>query len=343
MTRFGAAMLLASCEDASAAPLARGEQPQAHPQAQAQARQNVAGGESLTWIELRNVDLRFADRGAVRIRHLRGEMVRRTRDVPAALDDVASFSIRITDGLVSMSGEDLGALMNGYVFAYPGAPLSKLVVRTEGTRIVQSGMIHKGVNLPFEITASLSLTPEGLVRLHPERVRILGVDGAALLRALGLRLDDLLDLRRSHGASVKGNDIFLDPMKILPPPAIAGRLASIQVEGKAIVQRFVRLPDDSVFGGSVRPDTSVSNFVFFRGGQMRFGKLLMSGTDLQIDDADQSDPFDLYLKHYNEQLVAGYSRNQSDLGLTVKMPDFADLGRPVAPPVVPAGTAPTKP
>ncbi len=84
-------------------------------------------------------------------------------------------------------------------------------------------------------------------------------------------------------------------------------------------------PVDSVFGSYVRPDTAYSNFVFFRGAQLRFGKLLMDDTDLLIADADQSDPFDLNLKEYAKQLVAGTSHTLPDLGLRVDMPDYASL------------------
>jgi hypothetical protein len=66
--------------------------------------------------------------------------------------------------------------------------------------------------------------------------------------------------------------------------------------------------------------------MFYRGRILRFGKLTMVDADLQIVDGDPSDPFDFYLAHLNEQLVAGLSRNQADFGLLTVMPDYADLG-----------------
>jgi hypothetical protein len=52
----------------------------------------------------------------------------------------------------------------------------------------------------------------------------------------------------------------------------------------------------------------------------------MADTDLMIMDADPSDPFDFFLDHYNDQLVAGYSRNTPDHGLLVAMPDYRIVG-----------------
>jgi hypothetical protein len=53
----------------------------------------------------------------------------------------------------------------------------------------------------------------------------------------------------------------------------------------------------------------------------------MEDTDLLIVDSEPRDPFDFWLDRYNEQLVAGYSRNTRDHGLIVTMPDFGKVER----------------
>jgi hypothetical protein len=271
---------------------------------------------------MRQVNLHIDETHALDVRRLRGQVVRTQPDVPAALDDSRSFTVRVTDGTVALSGDALAALLNGFVFAYRGAPLKKLHAKTAGSEVVLRGIMHKGVDLPFEITSTIALEPDGRVRLHPTKTRILGIDGEKLMHALGLHLDKLLDLSGAHGVTVVGNDLLLEPTEILPPPAISGRLTSIRVEGDEIVQTFAHLPDDSVFDGSARPDTVAPNFIYFRGGELRFGKLLMRDTDLEILDADSRDPFDLDLDQYARQLVAGTSRTLANQGLRVVMPDY---------------------
>jgi hypothetical protein len=289
-----------------------------------------------TWIDMKNVNLRVANDAVVGVRRLRGEVIPTRRGESALLDDTKSFSIRITSGTVALASADLGVILNRFVFGYKGSPLRNLKVRTSGAELVQTGIMHKGVDLKFEITSSISLTDSGWIRLHPTKVRVLGVNGSSLLHALGLRLDDLLDLSGSAAARVKGDDIYLDPMKILPPPAIAGRLTSVRVEGDAMVQEFATLPDDSVFTRYARPDSAAPNYLFFRGGRLRFGRLEMRDTNLQILDLDSSDPFDLFLAEYNKQLVAGYSRNRPDLTLQAFFPDYPDIGRGANVPIVQA-------
>ena len=286
------------------------------------------------WMEMRNVDLHIDERAVLQLRLLRGEVLPTQPGQPAVLDDARSFSVRVTSGTVALSGDALDALLNGNVFAYKGAPLRHLRTRVRGDRIVQRGIMHKGVDLPFEITATVGLEPDGRVRLHPTRTRILGVDGQKLLHALGLRLDKLVDLRGARGASVKGDDLFLEPTVILPPPAIVGRLAAIRLEDGMVVQDFVRLADDSLFEGYARVADAAPNRVYFRGGRLRFGKLLMSDTDLEIVDADPRDPFDLNLARYARQLVAGTSQTLPSLGLRVVMPDYRMVVRAATAPVV---------
>lgn len=276
---------------------------------------------------MRDVNLHIDDVHVMRVAELHGQVVSVQPGTIAFLDDLASFRIRVTNATVSLAGDDLAALLNGYTFAYKGSPIRNIRTRIAGGTVVLSGIMHKGVDLPFELTTTLSLDPDGRIRSHPVHMKILGVNGALLLHALGLHLDKVLDLRGSRGASVSGDDLLLDPVQMVPPPAIEGRLASVRVEGDYVTQTFQRTADDTVFGTIVRPDSGVHHFVFFRGGSLRFGKLTMTDTDLLIADADERDPFDLYMAKYNTQLVAGMTRTLPDFGLRVTMPDYSKVAR----------------
>jgi len=56
---------------------------------------------------------------------------------------------------------------------------------------------------------------------------------------------------------------------------------------------------------------------------IRFGKLTMSDTDMQLIDADPATPFDFFPARYEAQLVAGYPRNTRRKGLQVFTPDYS--------------------
>ena len=69
----------------------------------------------------------------------------------------------------------------------------------------------------------------------------------------------------------------------------------------------------------------------YRGGSLRFGKLTMNNVDLQLIDADPKDPFEFFPDHYNEQLVAGYSKTTAYGGLRVYMPDYGKVSKHPSP------------
>jgi hypothetical protein len=282
--------------------------------------------DSLLWIQMRNVDLRIDPKSAMRIRTLQGQVIPTTAGTIAVLDDPSSFKIRATSGTVALDGEAITTLLNTIAFNYPGAPIKNLRVRIEDGQVVQRGVLHKGVDIPFEMWAVPELQPDGRLRLHPNKLTIFGVNGITLMHALGLKLEKMMDLSGSRGASVSGDDILLDPLAIIPPPTVAGKLKSVRVEGNYMVQQFVQTPDDTVFGTFVVPDSGSKNFIYFRGGTLRFGKLTMVDTDLLIHDANETDPFDVYFKEYNRQLVAGHSKNLLNFGLRTWMVDYHRLG-----------------
>jgi hypothetical protein len=287
--------------------------------------QNDPAPDTTLWVTMRGVNLHIDDQHVMQVRELRGQVTPTVSGTVPLLDDPSSFRIRVTSGTVDLNGADLAALLNGYVFAYKGAPIRDLSARVEGSTVVFKGIMHKGVDLPFEMASELSLEPDGRIRSHPRTMKMLGINGAKLLHALGLHLDRILDLSGSRGASVSGDDLLLDPLKLIPPPAIQGRLSSVRVENGHVSQTFARTADDSMFTNRIRVDSSAHNYLYFRGGQLRFGKLLMTDTDLLIADADESDPLDLYMAKYNTQLVAGSTRNLPNLGLRVAMPDYNDV------------------
>jgi len=114
-------------------------------------------------------------------------------------------------------------------------------------------------------------------------------------------------------------DIILDPAQALPPPKMQGKITAVRVEGDEIVQIFgTEKP-----GAAKKP--SGGNYMWYRGGVLQFGKLTMHDTDLRLVDADPSDPFDFSPEHYNDHLVAGYSKNTASGGLIVHMPDYTKI------------------
>jgi Domain of unknown function (DUF811). len=277
-----------------------------------------------TRLMIANVDFHTGNGVVLRIRRLTGEM-RSLKNGIVDFDDIASYAIEVSSAEVGMTGPDLTNLMNNHVFAYRGSPLSHLRVEIGNNALRQTGTLHKGVDIPFDMTANVALTTDGRIMLHATRVHILGVNGLSLMKALGLSLEKMMDLSQAHGVTVKGNDLILDAIALLPPPSVRGRLTAVRVDGDQLVQTIGTLADSLAPRQSIDP--GAANFMLYRGGTLHFGKLFMTNAEMLVVDADQHNPFDFDNPRYQRQLVAGRSKTLPDLGLEVWMPDAASLGR----------------
>jgi hypothetical protein len=275
-------------------------------------------------LEMRNVHLHVDDGIVLDVSRLRGVMISRKEGAPPIFDDQNSYILQLQTAQMSMDMSSLQNLMNRHVFAYDGSPMKNLTLAADGPRLKMSGKLHKGVDVPFSTTANIAPTSDGQMRLHVESMKAAGVPAKGLLAFFGLKLDDVMDIKKRRGVDVQDNDLVISPGQVLPPPEIRGKLTQVSVQGNRLVQTF----DDPAKGRPARltlPSPTSPNYVYFGGGDIRFGKLTMHEADLQLIDSDPKDPFDFFPARYNAQLVAGYSKNTPKNGLKTFMPDYGDL------------------
>ena len=276
-----------------------------------------------TEIAMRNVSYHVDDDLRLGIRRLHGRIYNVNGGV-VVFDNKNDLALDVAAGEIALTPSALSILLNRYVFSFKGSNLKDLVVRTEGDHIVQTGTMHKIIDIPFEMTAMLSVTDDGWIRIHPTKLDICNLDGEKLLRAVGKTMADMLDLNGAKGVKAVGNDLLLDPVLSLPPPKIVGKITGIRVEGGEIIQTFG--PADAPDPPQLVPSYPAKNYMYFRGGTIRFGKLFMVDADLLTVDADESDPFDFYFDYYHSQLVAGRHITLPNYGLVTWLVDFDKLG-----------------
>ena len=111
-------------------------------------------------------------------------------------DDRRSFKVRVDSGEIAVDSGALTQLLNHYLFSYKGSPLRDLKVTTEEGRLKIEGELRKGVPIPFSMLAEPSVTPDGTLRLHPTKVKTLGVPTKRLMEMFGVELDNLISLKR---------------------------------------------------------------------------------------------------------------------------------------------------
>jgi len=273
--------------------------------------------------EMKGVDLRLDESTVMEVRWLRGELLPTQKGRPPWFDDPGTFKVKIDAGEIALTPASMSALMNNYVFNYPKAPVSDVKIEIHDGKLRQSATLNKKVKVHTQIESDVSVTPEGNIRLHPTSIKADGVPVKGLLNLLDIELSEMIDTAKARGVRIDQNDLILDPEQVTPPPQIIGRVTAVRLEPDRIVQIF----GGGAEKGSLKPPfPKADHYMFYRGGELSFGKMTMHGADLQIIDAEPKDPFHFFLARYNQQLVAGYSRTLPDKGLVVYMPDFEKSG-----------------
>jgi hypothetical protein len=270
------------------------------------------------YTEMRNVLYHFTPSIAVHIVHLEGELAPSRESGIPVFDDADSFTILIRSAEISVTTEALSAVLNQYVFSSADAPLQSIRVSALGDKLKIKGRMHRHGDLSFESTGSVAPTAQGDIRVHLEQIKAAHVPVKGLMDLLGETVSNLLGNRKVAGVRAEENDLILTPAELFPPPHIKGQLTTITVRGNEIVQQYGSRP-------SARLKIS-GNYMAYRGARLRFGKLTMSDTDLTILDLNPEDPFDFFLDHYRDQLVAGYTKTTPSFGLRSYFRDYEKLG-----------------
>ena len=268
-------------------------------------------------VQMRNVMYHFTDAVSVHIRRLHGQLVP-TGEFPI-FDDKNSFSLQIRAAEIAISPESLANVLNSYVFARQEAPLKHISIYIENGRLTIKGKLHSKGDIPFEIRGGLAATPDGHIRLHEETIKAVHLPVKGIMDLLGIDIADLIKTGKVAGVQAEKDDLILDPSRVFPPPHITGQITHVRLEQDNLVQVFGRP------GETLPMHVSAANYMAYRGNRLRFGKLTMSDTDMVLIDMDPQDPFDFYLDHYKEQLVAGYTKETPSFGLRVFMRDYNKL------------------
>lgn len=271
--------------------------------------------------QMKNVDFLLAPDIALEVATLRGQLQSTKPGVPITFDDPASFVVNIDSAEVAVTPESLSALMNSYVFAYPGAPVKNVTMTIEGNHLIQKGTIHQKVDLPFEIEGSISATTDGNIRVHADKIKSKGVPVKGLLHFLGEDLAKLLKQNAGRGIQVEGDDLILNLRALTPPPHMVGKVSRASIVDGKVVQHF----DSGRHPAPLKPPLAAPAYIYHRGGVLRFGKLTMQDADLEIV-GDRPGAFNFFQREYLKQLVAGYSKSTAAKGLVAHMVDYSRVG-----------------
>ncbi len=269
-------------------------------------------------VQMRNVIYHYASNVVVHIRRLAGELVPTKGEFPV-FDDKNSFTLHVIAAEMAITPQAMANVLNQYVFAGKDAPIKDVSIAIENGRLKIKGKLHNKGDISFETESTLSVTSDGKIRMHAEKIRALHLPAKGFMDLFGIEIADLIKTGKVNGVKAEKDDLILDPAEAMPPPHISGEIKQVRLEGGNIVQVF---GSPNSYKWESKP---AQNYMAYRGNRLKFGKLTMEDTDMVLIDPDPRDPFDFFMDHYKEQLVAGYTKTTPGFGLRVFMVDYNKL------------------
>lgn len=267
--------------------------------------------------EMRNITYHYTEPISVHIAYLKGELHPTQAGGMPFFDDANSFTLAIESAKISITTDALANIMNQYALAASDAPIKALSITPSAGKLRIKGRLHSKGDLPFESEGSLAVTPDGEIRIHTEKLKAGHLPVKGLMDLIGESIAKLIDTRKISGLRADKDDLVINPAELFPPPHIHGRLRAISIVGNEIVQEYGIQ--------SALSEKISGNYMAYHGAPIRFGKLIMTETDLVLIDLDPRDPFDFFLAHYRNQLAAGYTKTTLSFGLRCYFRDYNKL------------------
>jgi hypothetical protein len=293
-----------------------------HPLLNSAAQSSESADTRPVEFAIRNVTYHYSEPVAVHISQLQGELVPTKAGAIVFFDEKNSFNLRLSYAEISISCTALAQVLNENVFSSSDAPIKTLNIESKNNQLIMKGKLPQKADVAFETVGTLSADPDGRIRVHSDHVKAAHLPVKGLMDLLGLDIAGLIDTKKIHGITVEKDDIILDSEQILPAPHIKGKVKGVRIHGNDIVLTF-GAPGPSNFAAK-----QPGNYMAFRHSDMRFGKLTMHDADLIMIDMDPADPLDFYLDHYQDQLVAGYTKSTPQYGLRAYTRDYDKLKKP---------------
>ena len=282
-----------------------------------------ADDDKTTRFEMRHVNYHIDDTVVLQIDNLHGELLPAKPGVTPNFDDRDTLLLQIDGGEAAMSTASFATLMNRYVFNYRGTPLTDLRVSPEGDGLHITATLNHAIKT--DMIGTLGAMPDGRIHFHPTTIRTAGIPTKGLMDAVGLKVDKLVKGTDTRGVDVAGDDLIMDLDRLLPPPRVHAHVTGIRVEGNRVAMSFGPTAQAGPDTPLTPPDASVPNYMYYKGGTVRFGKLTMVPTEMEFIDMHPEDAFDFSLAHYYDQIIAGYTKSNKDGALIAYVPDYRQI------------------
>ena len=244
---------------------------------------------------------------------------------PYVPQDVQDYMIQVHTCHLGIDQDSMSALLNNYVFNFPGCPISHLSVTCQNGLIdIKATLTKLGIPIPTELEGTLEPNGQGQIVFHPDTIKSAGIPVKGLMGLIGMDVANLINSAPDRGIEVQGNDMVMYVDRMLPPPEIRGKVMGVTVTPGEIVMDF----DDGVHRALPPLPTPAKNFMLMWGGNILINDTLNLNAKFEMIDETPDDPMYYYMPVYRQALQAGFSVDREDGSTVVYLPDVKGTAAP---------------
>ncbi len=242
-------------------------------------------------------------------------------------DSPDQLEIYMESASVAVSYSVMETIMNERVFGHSESNVRNMVVdsvESEGKRLLRiRGELELVTWLDFEMLAQVKVSEEpGIIEVNALKITSLGLPFVkGLMGTVGMQLDTLIVPDKSSGVTVKGNQIRIRLEKFFPPPAVHGKLGTLELGANSLNISLKGNPAPANLA-TLLPDPSAPHYLFFAGRFVKFGPLRLIASSLQMIDRTMEDRFHFHVRKYFRQLDQSTARVMLDGRVKVFLVDF---------------------
>jgi hypothetical protein len=227
------------------------------------------------------------------------------------------------------------------VFNYPGSNLRDLTVGIEkagGQNHVKlaGSLKYLFLWIPFEMDTNLSVDRKtNTLVITVNNLQVFGIIPATwLIEFKPFNLQKLLTLPPNKYLIVRDNLMMVKPFGLFPPPRVNGTISGI-----AVTSNLIRLSFSGKSHSFETLPANAANYIYLEGGNTRFGRLGMNGSEIMVLDRNPKTAFQFSLMNYLSYLPGSDVKIQPNGSVHVVMSDHQALAEHAVPVQPPAPTA----
>lgn len=226
----------------------------------------------------------------INIPHIDADLYDKTPQDPLDFKDMKSLGMRINNGVLSLSANDLTSTVKTLIAKETDMIKDFNINFTPGERVQADIKVKKFLTFNVKIEGKVSAQPtNNMVRLTPDKISLGKIPVKGLLDFFGLEIGEIVKIGKPNGSFfTSGDSIYFGPTQLVTNPTLDAHVTDVRTGMGSL---SIMLGDSAKYQPKVLH--GADNYLRLRGGNVNFNGFNLQDADVSLLDGTPNDPFDI--------------------------------------------------